>query len=71
VISTCCLPNMTVCASSTGPTSNEHPDVEDFKAGSMGDDMSAPSEPGYRRTSISGTTFSGKKCLSGTIFHAI
>jgi hypothetical protein len=24
----------------------------------------------YRRTSISGTTFSGKKCLSGTIFHA-
>jgi hypothetical protein len=25
----------------------------------------------YRRTSISGTTFSGKKCLSGTIFHAI
>jgi hypothetical protein len=24
-----------------------------------------------RRTSISGTTFSGKKCLSGTIFHAI
>jgi hypothetical protein len=26
---------------------------------------------GYRRTSISGTTFSGKKCLSRTIFHAI
>jgi hypothetical protein len=25
----------------------------------------------YRRTSISGTTFSGKKCLRGTIFHAI
>jgi hypothetical protein len=25
----------------------------------------------YWRTSISGTTFSGKKCLSGTIFHAI
>jgi hypothetical protein len=25
----------------------------------------------HRRTSISGTTFSGKKCLSGTIFHAI
>jgi hypothetical protein len=25
----------------------------------------------YRRTSISGTTFSGKKCPSGTIFHAI
>jgi hypothetical protein len=25
----------------------------------------------YRRTSISGKTFSGKKCLSGTIFHAI
>jgi hypothetical protein len=25
----------------------------------------------YRITSISGTTFSGKKCLSGTIFHAI
>jgi hypothetical protein len=24
----------------------------------------------YRRTSISGTTFSGKKCLSGTSFHA-
>jgi hypothetical protein len=24
----------------------------------------------YRRTSISGTTFSGKRCLSGTIFHA-
>jgi hypothetical protein len=24
----------------------------------------------YRRTSISGTTSSGKKCLSGTIFHA-
>jgi hypothetical protein len=29
------------------------------------------SEFRYRRTSISGTTFSGKKCLSGTIFHAI
>jgi hypothetical protein len=28
-------------------------------------------ERGYRRISISGTTFSGKKCLSGTIFHAI
>jgi hypothetical protein len=25
----------------------------------------------YRRTSTSGTTFSGKKCLSGPIFHAI
>jgi hypothetical protein len=25
----------------------------------------------YRRISISGTTFSGKKCLSGTSFHAI
>jgi hypothetical protein len=25
----------------------------------------------YRRSSISGTTFSGNKCLSGTIFHAI
>jgi hypothetical protein len=25
----------------------------------------------YRRTSISGTTFGGKSCLSGTIFHAI
>jgi hypothetical protein len=25
----------------------------------------------YRRTSISGTTFSGNKCLSGTSFHAI
>jgi hypothetical protein len=25
----------------------------------------------YRRTSISGTTFSGEKCISGTIFHAI
>jgi hypothetical protein len=25
----------------------------------------------YRRTSISGTTFNGKNCLSGTIFHAI
>jgi hypothetical protein len=25
----------------------------------------------YKRTSISGTTFSGRKCLSGTIFHAI
>jgi hypothetical protein len=25
----------------------------------------------YRRTSISGTTFSGKTGLSGTIFHAI
>jgi hypothetical protein len=29
------------------------------------------SQMSYRRTSISGTTFSGKKCLSGTIFHAI
>jgi hypothetical protein len=29
------------------------------------------SSSSYRRTSISGTTFSGKKCLSGTIFHAI
>jgi hypothetical protein len=28
-------------------------------------------ETSYRRTSISGTTFSGKKCLSVTIFHAI
>jgi hypothetical protein len=25
----------------------------------------------YRKTSISRTTFSGKKCLSGTSFHAI
>jgi hypothetical protein len=25
----------------------------------------------YRRNSISGTTFSGKKFLSGAIFHAI
>jgi hypothetical protein len=25
----------------------------------------------YNRSSISGTTFSGKRCLSGTIFHAI
>jgi hypothetical protein len=25
----------------------------------------------YRRTSISETSFSGNKCLSGTIFHAI
>jgi hypothetical protein len=25
----------------------------------------------YRRTSMSETTFSGKKCLSGTTFHAI
>jgi hypothetical protein len=32
---------------------------------------SRPSIPDYRRTSISGTTFSGKKCLSGSIFHAI
>jgi hypothetical protein len=25
----------------------------------------------YKRTSISGPTFSGKKCLSRTVFHAI
>jgi hypothetical protein len=25
----------------------------------------------YRRTSISGTTFSGEKCVGGTIFHAV
>jgi hypothetical protein len=33
--------------------------------------FNAKSHQMYRRTSISGTTFSGKKCLSGTIFHAI
>jgi hypothetical protein len=29
----------------TGPASNGQPDVEDFKAGSMREELSAPSEP--------------------------
>jgi hypothetical protein len=33
-----------VGASPTGPTSNGQPDVEEFKAGSMGEELSAPSE---------------------------
>jgi hypothetical protein len=40
----------TVCllvgASPTGPTSNGQPDVEDIKFGSMGEEVSAPPEPG-------------------------
>jgi hypothetical protein len=35
-----------VGASPTGPTSIGQPDVEDFKAGSTGEKLSAPSEPG-------------------------
>jgi hypothetical protein len=35
-----------VAASSTGHTSNGQPDVEDFKAGSMGKELSAVSGPG-------------------------
>jgi hypothetical protein len=35
-----------VGASPTGPISNGQPDVEDFKAGSMGEELSAPSEQG-------------------------
>jgi hypothetical protein len=31
-----------VGASPTGPTSNGQPDVEDFKAGSMGEELGAP-----------------------------
>jgi hypothetical protein len=31
-----------VGASPTGPTSNGQPDVEDYKAGSMGEELSAP-----------------------------
>jgi hypothetical protein len=34
-------------ASPTGPTSNGQPDVEDFKAGSMREELNAPSEPRY------------------------
>jgi hypothetical protein len=35
-----------VGASPAGPTSKGHPDVEDFKAGRMGEELNAPSEPG-------------------------
>jgi hypothetical protein len=35
-----------VGASPTGSTSNGQPGVEDFKAGSMGEELSAPSGPG-------------------------
>jgi hypothetical protein len=35
-----------VGASPTGPISNGQPDVEDFKAGSIEGELSAPSEPG-------------------------
>jgi hypothetical protein len=35
-----------VRASPTGPTSDRQTDVEDFKAGSMEEELSAPSEPG-------------------------
>jgi hypothetical protein len=35
-----------VGASPTSPTSNGQPDVEDFKSGSMGEGLRAPSEPG-------------------------
>jgi hypothetical protein len=34
-------------ASPTGPASNGQPDVEDFKAGITGEELGAPSEPGY------------------------
>jgi hypothetical protein len=37
---------VSVGASPAGPTSKGQPDVEDFKAGSLGEDLSAPSEPG-------------------------
>jgi hypothetical protein len=36
-----------VGASPTGPTLNGQPDVDDFKAGGMGWELCAPSEPGY------------------------
>jgi hypothetical protein len=53
-----------------------HDDCEVFVESSRRDLTSAPHgcatpTKQYRRTSISGTTFSGKMCLSGTIFHAI
>jgi hypothetical protein len=35
-----------VGASPTGPISNGQLDVEDFKAGSMGEELNAPSVPG-------------------------
>jgi hypothetical protein len=35
-----------VGASPTGPTANGQPDVEHFKAGGMGEELSALSEPG-------------------------
>jgi hypothetical protein len=37
---------VSVGASPTGPTSNGQPDVKDFKAGKVGEEHSAPSEPG-------------------------
>jgi hypothetical protein len=36
-------------ASPTGPTFNGQPDVDDFKAGSTGEKLSAPSERGNSR----------------------
>jgi hypothetical protein len=36
-----------VGASRTGSTLNGQPDVEDFKVGSMGEELRAPSESGY------------------------
>jgi hypothetical protein len=38
--------HLLVGASHTGPTLNGQPDIKDFKAGSMGEKPSAPSEPG-------------------------
>jgi hypothetical protein len=41
------------------------------RRGWFGDPRASTFVMNYRRTSISGTTLSGKKCLSATIFHAI
>jgi hypothetical protein len=38
---------LSVGAGPTAPISNRSPDVKDLEAGSMGEELSAPPEPGY------------------------
>jgi hypothetical protein len=46
-------------------------ELPSFMSLEHGRESQSVTKQGYRRTSISGTTSSGKKCLSGTSFHAI
>jgi hypothetical protein len=53
------------------PRSCAHPGKNPGKEINWGGVSGKVTHVRYRRTSISGTTFSGKVCLSGTMFHAI